>query len=246
VDPSTYTGVDNLEVMEVAVNYGEYLVDLVARSVGAPPPEPIIDFGTGAATHAIALRERGYQVACVESDASLRAHICDIGFRACASTDELDGEHFPAAYTLNVLEHIDDDVGALRSLHRLIAPSGTLVVYVPAFQALYTAMDRKVGHVRRYRRRELMEKVTAAGFDVQWCSYADSLGFLATLAYRAGGNRDCDLNPRAVAAYDRYAFPISRAIDHVAGRLFGKNLALVARRPVGSGRAFGLACRRPT
>jgi Methyltransferase domain len=234
VEPSTYTGIDNLEVMEVAVNYGEYLVDLVARNVGAPGAEPIIDFGTGAATHAIALRERGYQVACVESDTGLRARICDLGFRACATTDELDGQRFPAAYTLNVLEHIDDDVGALRSLHGLLASDGTLVVYVPAFQSLYTAMDRKVGHVRRYRRRELIEKVTAAGFDVQWCAYADSLGFFATLAYRAGGNRDGDLNPRAVATYDRYAFPMSRALDHLTGRLFGKNLALVARRPEGS------------
>jgi SAM-dependent methyltransferase len=196
--------------------------------VGPPGAAPILDFGTGAATHAQALRRRGYDVTCVESDAGLRTRICDLGFTACATFEELDGQRFPAAYTLNVLEHIDDDVGALRLLHAALEPGGTLVVYVPAFQALYTSMDRKVGHVRRYRRNDLVQKVGAAGFRVEHCSYADSLGFLATLAYRAVGNRSGDLNPRSVAAYDRFAFPLSRALDHVTGRLFGKNLALVA------------------
>jgi SAM-dependent methyltransferase len=214
--------------MEVAVNYAEYLVDLVSDAVGPPGTAPILDFGTGAATHAQALRRRGYDVTCVESDAGLRTRICDLGFAACATFEELGGQRFPAAYTLNVLEHIDDDVGTLRSLHAALEPGGTLVVYVPAFQALYTSMDRKVGHVRRYRRKDLVEKVSAAGFRVQRCSYADSLGFLAALAYRAVGNRSGDLNPRSVAVYDRFAFPMSRALDHVTGRLFGKNLALIA------------------
>jgi len=228
VDTTAYTGVDNLEVMEVAVNYAAYLVDLVAGAVGPPGSAPLLDFGTGAATHAQDFRRRGYEVVCVESDADLRTRICDLGFRACATFDELEGQRFPAAYTLNVLEHIDDDVGALRSLHEALEPGGTLVVYVPAFHTLWTAMDTKVGHLRRYRRGELIDKVRRAGFRVDRCSYADSLGFLAALVYRVVGNREGNLNPRSVGAYDRFAFPASRALDRVTGRMFGKNLALVA------------------
>src|SRR5437588_738887 len=77
-------------------------------------------------------------------------------------------------------------------------------------------------------RHALVQKGGAAGFRVDRCSYADSLGFLAALAYRAVGNRSGDLNPRSVTVYDRFAFPLSRALDHVTGRLFGKNLALIA------------------
>jgi SAM-dependent methyltransferase len=233
VEISSYSGVDNLEVMEVALNYAEYLVDLVADAAGPPGAAPLLDFGTGAATHAQALRRRGYEVMCVESDTSLRGRIAELGFGACAALDELDDGSFSTAYTLNVLEHIDDDVGALRALYRVVRPGGTLVVYVPAFEVLYTAMDRKVGHLRRYRRRQLAERVEAAGFRINRISYADSLGFLAALAYRAAGNREGDLNPRAVALYDRVAFPLSRAVDRATGRLFGKNLALLARRPAG-------------
>jgi hypothetical protein len=56
----------------------------------------------------------------------------------------------------------------------------------------------------------------------------DSLGTMATLAYKVAGNRRGDISTRSVGAYDRYLFPASRVLDRVTGRLFGKNLALVA------------------
>lgn len=235
MDSSSYTGVDNLEVMEVAVNYARYLVDLVASVPGPPGPTRLLDFGAGAATHALALRQRGYEVACVEADDSLRERACALGFRVWPRLADLDGEQFPTVYTLNVLEHIDDDVGTLRSLYRATAPGGTLAVYVPAFPMLYTAMDRKVGHVRRYRKKQLIERVVDAGFRVRSCRYADSLGFFATVVYRLAGNRRDDINTRSVAAYDRFVFPASRRLDLLVGPWFGKNLVLVADRPGGEG-----------
>ena len=71
---------------------------------------------------------------------------------------------FNYIYTLNVLEHIEDDAAALRSLHAKLTDGGKLLIYVPAFPVLYTSMDAKVGHVRRYTRDTLMTRVTAAGF----------------------------------------------------------------------------------
>ncbi len=233
MDNASYTGVDNLEVMEVAVNYARYLADLVANVAGPPGPARLLDFGAGTATHALALRERGYEVACIEADDHLRERATALGFRAWPSLADLDGDQFPTVYTLNVLEHIEDDVETLRSLYQVTAPGGSLVVYVPAFPVLYTAMDRKVGHVRRYRKEQLIQRVAGAGFRVRSCRYADSLGFLATLAYRLAGNRRGDINTRSVAAYDRFVFPASRRFDLLAAPWFGKNLVLVADRSGG-------------
>lgn len=235
MDSGSYTAVDNLEVMEVAVNYARYLVDLVASAAGPPDRTRLLDFGTGTATHALALRERGYDVACVEADDDLRERARALGFRAWPKLADLDGEQFSTIYTLNVLEHIEDDVDTLRSLYHVTAPRGSLIVYVPAFPVLYTAMDRKVGHVRRYRRKQLIQRVAGAGFLVRTCHYADSLGFFATLAYRIAGNRRGDINTRSVAAYDRFVFPSSRRLDRLTGPWFGKNLVLVADRPRGQG-----------
>jgi len=227
-DLNAYTGVENLEVMQVAVKYQRFLLDIVAAAAGPPSSGPLLDFGTGAGTYALGMRERGYEVVCVEADAGLCQRVGDLGFNAFASLDEIEPASVSTAYTLNVLEHIDDDVGALRGLHRVIRPDGLLVVYVPAFEILFTAMDERVGHVRRYRKRQLVERVEQAGFRIRRCAYADSLGFLASLAYRAVGNRDGRLNERSVALYDRAVFPVSRVLDRAVDQWFGKNVVLVA------------------
>ena len=70
-----------------------------------------------------------------------------------------------------VLEHIEPDREALGRLNDLVVGGGTLLLSVPAKQWLFTAEDAFQGHVRRYERRELQEKLTAAGFEILvfWC-----------------------------------------------------------------------------
>jgi SAM-dependent methyltransferase len=231
--------VDNLEAMDEAVNYRRHLVREVAAVAGQPRAEMgLLDFGAGIGTYAIDLRDAGYSVSCIEIDAGLRERLTARGFDAHGHPREV-ADPVPVAYTFNVLEHIEDDRAALRELRQAIQPGGSLIVYVPAFPMLYTSMDRKVGHFRRYRRRDLIDTVVDAGFDVESCRYADSLGFAATLAYRLIGSKEGDITGRSVRIYDRYVFPISSALDPVTRRLFGKNLLLVARRPLnGSGQRF--------
>ena len=212
----------------MALNYRRYLTDLVVSASGPPGGQRLLDFGVGVGTHARALRDLGYNVTCIEPDHGLQEALKSSGFRAFRTVESLAGEHFDVVYSFNVLEHIEDDIAALRQLRGVTAPDGTLVLYVPAFQFLYTAMDRKVGHLRRYRRAHLDRALELAGYQVDRSRYADSLGVLATLAYQVGGSRRGDINESAVAAYDRYVFPLSRALDSALGRLLGKNLAVVA------------------
>ena len=62
-------------------------------------------------------------------------------------------------YTSNVLEHIDDDLAALKQLRATLSPGGRIAIYVPAMQVLYSDMDRSLGHYRRYGRQELLAKL---------------------------------------------------------------------------------------
>ena len=140
-------------------------------------------------------------------------------------------------YTLNVLEHIENDHLVLLQLFATLKPGGRLLVYVPAFAILYTSMDRKVGHYRRYSRQSLVGALRQAGFQVDDARYVDCMGFLATLLYRLVDNKEGDINPSALRLYDRVAFPVSRALDRNFSRLFGKNLLVYARRPEGARRS---------
>jgi SAM-dependent methyltransferase len=75
-------------------------------------------------------------------------------------------EEFDLAGAFDVIEHVDDDVGVLCGLHRALRPGGHLLLTVPQYPQLWSDADDHAHHVRRYRRRELVEKVNGAGFDV--------------------------------------------------------------------------------
>ncbi len=223
-----YTGVDNLEVMQEAVNYNRYLLDTVRKY--APPQGNVLDFGAGGGQFAAPLSASGMDITALEPDQLLQQRLRAQGLRVVGSTQELPDASFNYIYTLNVLEHIDDDEAALRALHSKLTANGKLLIYVPAFPVLYTSMDAKVGHVRRYTRETLMARVMAAGFRVNRVGYADSIGFFATLVFKLSGNKDGNVSMGALKLYDRAVFPLSRALDLVARRWFGKNLLLVASK----------------
>jgi SAM-dependent methyltransferase len=226
-EPAAPTGTENLEAMESAQNYQRFLVETIERV--ADGSAPVLDFGAGTGFHARALRARGFDVTCVEPHPTLRAQLSDDGIPTVPSIELCATEGFATVYSLNVLEHIENDGLVLNLIRDKVQPGGRLVLYVPAFDVLFSQMDRKVGHLRRYRRRPLEQLVRSAGFRMLHSEYVDSLGFVASLMYRLAG-RDGEVSPRSVAVYDKLVFPVSRILDHVFRRSFGKNLLLVACR----------------
>lgn len=231
-----YSGVDNLEAMEEAVNYQRFLAGLIDElGSSAGPAATIVDFGAGVGTYARHAHALGYTVLCVEADERLRSHLADQGFETARSLETVPDQSQRAVYSFNVLEHIEDDDRVLGEIHRVLEPNGRLLLYVPAFPILFSSMDRKVGHLRRYRHDSFVEQARNNRFQVEHCYYADSLGFAASLAYRMFGSRASgDLNPSTVRLYDQWLFPLSRRLDRQMQRWAGKNLVLMARRP-GSG-----------
>lgn len=227
-----YTGVDNLEVMQEAVNYNRYLLDIVRTH--APARARVLDFGAGGGQFAAPLSELGMNVTALEPDRLLQQRLRAKGLRAVGSIDEVPDASLDYVYTLNVLEHIDDDVAALRSLHSRLVANGRLLIYVPAFPVLYTSMDAKVGHVRRYTRKSLTDSVRAAGFRIERVAYADSIGYFAALAFKLIGNQDGNVSIGALKLYDRAIFPLSRALDLLVRRWFGKNLLMICTKPDGA------------
>jgi SAM-dependent methyltransferase len=227
-DEFAYSGIENLEVMREAVNYNRYLSSLVTSQLN--PADRVLDFGAGTGTFAIPLHRSGVSVIAIEPDANLRSRLTGFGIDARPGIEAIASESLDLIYTFNVLEHIEDDAAIAGELARALKPGGRLIVYVPAFAMLWTAMDRKVGHIRRYRRQGLIALLTASGFKIVAADYVDSVGFFATLLYRLSGDRGADINRSMLRLYDRFVFPLSRLLDRFLGRLLGKNLLVVADR----------------
>lgn len=220
---------DLIEVMEEAVQYNRFLIEeLLSWSGGS---ESVLDYGAGNGRFASALHDRRYDVHAIEPDPDLRDRIEAQGVPTLESLERVENERFQGIYTINVLEHVEDDAALLRGFYRCLEPGGRLFVYVPAFQILFSANDARVGHVRRYSRSALVNRLRDAGFVIEQVQYVDSLGFFAALAYRFFGDDDGGLNLHAVRLYDRVVFPLSRVLDRITWRLFGKNLLVRAVRP---------------
>lgn len=129
---------------------------------------------------------------------------------------------------INVVEHIADDVAALRALAALVVPGGSIVLWVPGYQALYGDFDRKVGHFRRYTPATLRRAAEDAGLEVTLSQPVNLLGGLAWwVAVRKGGAGSPD--PRLVAVYDRFVVPLTRMIERRVRPPFGQSVLCVAR-----------------
>src|SRR5205085_10274801 len=92
------------------------------------------------------------------------------------SSDGLPQGTFDTVVCSNVLEHIEDDVGALAALRALLAPGGRIVLVVPALRPLHGSIDKAIGHHRRYVREEIAAKLARAGLGVEHVRYFNVLG----------------------------------------------------------------------
>jgi SAM-dependent methyltransferase len=148
-------------------------------------------------------------------------------------------EEFDVAGAFDVLEHIDEDEAVLAQLHQAVKPGGGLLLTVPQHPWLWSTVDDFSQHRRRYTRRELVERVEAAGFSVLRTSSFVSL-LLPAVAFsrwRGRGRDTCDPMeefrlPATVERVFGAAMTAERGLVGL-GVSFpaGSSLLLVARRP---------------
>ena len=223
-----YVGADNLEVMRLAVNYNRNLLSILRRT--ACSASRVLDFGAGLGMFARSLSGEGREVLCIEPDDYMCAELRSHGLSCVSSLAGVPRGSIEFAYTLAVLEHVEDDRRTVGMLAETLGTGGRLLIYVPAIPALYSAMDKQVGHLRRYTKKGLAKLAEDSGLIVESICFLDSLGVLASLLYKftnGGGG----INPLMLRIYDRVAFPISLLFDKLLRQVVGKNLIMVCRRP---------------
>ena len=96
-----------------------------------------------------------------------------------------ENDSFALVTALDVIEHLDDDVAGLREMRRVLRPDGRVLLFVPAFMFLWGVQDDVSNHRRRYTLPSLLKAVEAAGFAVEWSSYANISFFLPVLLVRS-------------------------------------------------------------
>jgi SAM-dependent methyltransferase len=219
-----YTGKDNLDIMNLAKNYNNYIFNWINEN----KYEKILDFGAG--TGEYCSRVSSKKITAIEIDDSMRNNLECNSYK---SIDDINNDKFDLIYSLNVLEHIEDHYNIVKQLIDLLSDDGEIKILVPARMELYSKMDEKVGHYRRYNKNELVQLFSDLNIDILECKYFDFLGYFASFVYKYLDNSG-EIDPKSLKIYDKFIFPLSVFIDKITlGKIIGKNLMLIARKKNG-------------
>jgi SAM-dependent methyltransferase len=222
-----------LEALASAVNYHGWLTDLAVRHLGDHP----LELGSGLGDYASTWLAAGVpEITVTEVDPGRLGVLHDrfrddrrVHVRLLDVLDPPPAEH-SAFVAFNVLEHIPDDVRALRGAARLVRPGGNVVVFVPAFEFAMSRFDRAVGHVRRYTRAQLRTTLEAAGLVVDDVRYVNAPGLLAWFV----GMRLLNMTPGdgpLLRLWDRVVIPTARTLEQRFGAPFGQSVFALAHVP---------------
>lgn len=230
-----YPGRD-LEAMSSAVKYHRDILRLFSPYLG----DRILEVGAGSGNisqlilerqpshlYAVEPSDRMYELLRERLRGSLNAsvhHSLLSDFMEVENTTGVD-----SVVSVNVLEHVRDDVGELAKMHAVLRPGGHLCLWVPALPALNSRFDRSLGHFRRYRKRDLVKKLEQAGFDPVQLAYRDIVGMLAWFVVCRVLRQE--LSPGKVSMYDQLVMPVTGFCGRWLNPPIGKNLMAIARRP---------------
>jgi 2-polyprenyl-3-methyl-5-hydroxy-6-metoxy-1,4-benzoquinol methylase len=208
-EASPYVG---LRVLEVGLGHGSYRTAL---------PSGITYFGVDIDEDSVSEARIKYP-----SDTLIQSDISDASFTQAATGFAVD-----TILCVNVLEHILDHEKAFQNLIQVLQPGGHLFLFVPAFEALYTDLDRLAGHHRRYHKEDIAP-LLPDGAKIIVNKYFNPIGGLGW--WFNGLFRHNSLNSGAVngqiTLFDKYVLPLSRTCDLITKPFFGQSLICVVKK----------------
>lgn len=181
---NAHQGYNTLARMEgAAPNYNAWL----GRRFKAHAGQRVLEVGAGIGTITDLLAQGREKVVALEVDdfyvKRLRNRFRDrrnvVPYKAdvaLADWERLRAERFDSIVLSNVLEHIEDDAGAVRRFAQILGRGGKVLILVPALPMLFGAMDEAVGHFRRYTMSSLRSVLEDNGFSVEVLEWMNLVG----------------------------------------------------------------------
>jgi len=215
--------------MSAARNYFAWQARLVKPEIGRRVVE--VGCGIGNFTQAMLDREAVLGVdidgECLETWRSRYPHLIPmLADVTNLPMDELGRFQPDSCVCLNVLEHVDDDAAALRAMASALPADGVIVLLVPAFQSLQGAIDRNLGHRRRYTRDSMTRLAAGAGLRIRKLRYMNLAGFFGWWLNARVLKREAHSKAQ-IAFADRIAIPLTSRLEALIAPPFGQSLFCV-------------------
>lgn len=137
---------------------------------------------------------------------------------------------FDSIVCLNVLEHIENDERALTNLLKLLKPGGTLIVLIPAHPFLYGAIDKSIGHFRRYMKKELSQKMEKIGFKI---IQSRKINFLGAIGWFIAGRilNESKVEDKKIKIFNLLA-PFFLTFEDIIEPIIGTSILVIAKKKI--------------
>lgn len=186
------------------------------RTLDLPRPARGLDAGCGGGGNLCELAALGPATGMEPSpEAAAAARSREVGavVEGVMESIPFEDSSFDFATSLDVLEHLDDDVAAMRELRRVVRPAGFLVVTVPAYPGLFGPHDVANEHRRRYLRRTLVDAAEEAGWTARFVTHFTSLLLPAIAPYRLIQRRRHPGEAQEESDFERTSASIIRPLE---------------------------------
>lgn len=217
-----------LENLAQVDNYNKWLVSKFEKHLG----KSILEIGSGLGNITLKVKDRGFNIIPTDVDKTFLKSLKKISKNAfyldiTGPNSKIKGR-FDTIIAINVLEHIKNDVQALKNIYNLLPAGGTFVGLVPAHKILFGSYDQSAGHQRRYSKIELSRKFAKVGFSILQIKYYNKLSALgwfinARLFKRKGF-------PRLQLSFLKLLVPFLDFFDKIIPFEFGISIICIAKK----------------
>ena len=227
---------DDLETMQEARRYAAHVFDLFRPHIGSR----VLEVGCGIGTMSRRLADIAETVVGIEPNLNCARRVQEelgehprFSLRVChleeCDKSELSSHRFDTVVCVNVLEHIADDVRALKTFREVVAPKGRVLIFVPAVQAAYGPLDAELGHHRRYSKQTLSKALTEAGLELVALHYTNPIGLIGWM-YNAHVANSTAHSLTQVRLFETLIAPWALPLERLIAPPIGLSLVAVGRR----------------
>jgi len=227
----------DLEILAESNNYLDFQFDMIERFIG----KRILEVGSGIGNHTVKILGRDPElVIALEKEIDFCKKIQEISSdKVVALNEDLDNiskhvddfksKRIDTVIALNVLEHIENDIACLESLSKMLTKGGRIIMIVPACKILYSELDKKYGHYRRYNKSEIADYAERLGMNLIEHRYINVLGFFAWLICAKIGNAK-QMHQNGMRLFNKIVPFISFIEKKITKWPFGLSLIFVLER----------------
>ena len=226
---SNYVGHQELIILDKIINYNTSIINQFEPYT--KNAKKILDFGAGIGTLSkLYLKKYNILPDTFEVDQLQYNILSDNGYNCYNNLTQIEDESYDFIFSSNVFEHIENDNQVFIDLFSKLKRGKYICLYLPANNKLWTDLDNKVQHFRRYDKKLLYSLISNTNNKIDQLIYCDQIGYFIIYIYKFFNFKINILSSKTLNIYDNLIFKLNFLFPNYFKKHFGKNIFVAIKK----------------